>query len=1653
MQLLPLHQHRRVSIEHGIERRGVLLLVVLSMLTLFLLMGATYLITAARSREVAKAFSRSLGASDPTGGQRAKLQLDQAMMILLRGPAPGTAVSILPADSLLADKYGDAGVIEASVRLTPPPNNPGTVHGLFHSFSLTGPIPTGPTTITDVTQVAGRLLTFTSGAARGQTVRIVHAVMNPTGADVVALALDPSKVVLSGGERCFLNGREFDSSSSNEDWDAPDEANMFLAWTQPEASELNSSGSLAYRQPWKFNIPSFHRPDQILAYAQNNGAFDPTQFRRPVGRIGTGSQSEIPHSTAATIPTIAVAADGFTGSNETLVNLGQLTEPNTRYFDPVNGPWDVDNDSDGVSDSVWIDLGMPYQTLPDGRLAKPLFAIMCLDLDGRVNLNAHGNPDPTWRQNPSLFSGTPGGEIPAEPNIAADDTFAGAGVSYDSNVTLGNTPTAPVLAKGHGFGPADVDLSALIRVEQGVVLSSNLVAIVEGPSAPVVGPPRRTKKGQQLPSGDFTGLYDAAAFVPGNSGARSSREQLNQRGLPNNYAAATAHRSSPIDLWGRTYVGLNRWGMPHFLRFEDSNTTINPWDHENTNTPYSARPSSRTKGSYGSPFSLAELEAVLRYNDVDRSSLPQRLVRLLAEDVDRLRSQVTVDSWDTTALTVPQSIADRVIRLAADGSTSPIQEIYDSLLSWDFAFGTKMNINRPFGDGTDNDGNGTIDEPLTAETSVEGAAEPLITSGNYGTWNGLTNGRDVNQDGAVDAADQLLARQLYARHLYVLAYDIYVNDLGVTITDTIANELAQWAVNVVDFRDPDAIMTPFEYDYEPFVDNGGNASTWDVDGNLSTDDGDPSGNFRRVVWGMERPELLITEVLNWTDQQHNNGGVIVELYNPWRSSAGTADNSPTHTIEQTAGADTNLLPASAEVRSAGNPYSSDTGIDLLKTVPGHADQPVWMIAYNHAVGPLPSGTTDRYPTSPPPSPGDNFDTQAMTALFYLCNQQPDPAITGPSPDYIAAGATHGTSGHYPGSPLSNNGGNVAPGRFAVIASGVEETAAGRYHIPVDIATPASGGATPSNGVRINPTASPLEIQPIPGCPLALTPPPLINPNNISSCIVCDYDSGTGVASTNLARFRSSSFNQKRQVYLCRLANPLEQWNADTNPYRIVDAKTVVEVVYDNTPPIVGTNPPFTIDHSERGAPPPWDGNLWKGDPLHLNAAAPALSSAPNRIDWTLGKLEHVNVPDYSATTTASDAVITNLSGSPQTDIDPNPANNPLIPWLPWNNGDFTNPYELLLVPKASAANFMALFDLGPSNAHTSFLFAPTGGTSEATIPGNLSLFEFLAVPTPYALAESFLSGNAANAHYTAFGQERPLFLPPHNRLPTYREPGRVNVNTLNSSDIWRAINGGQTHIAYRDERDVDEAAASPTMLPFAASEDVDAPSVRPRNWRLDAGEDSNSNNYLDLNNDLNNDGIDNDGSSLFDDRSLANARRGFDAGLTTVSSPPFNCDFVQAERVLNRHGILSAGNRFFGKPFKSSLSSGGFNANDTMFWRSTSTAPNVFGIDHDSSTIPHPATDPERSPFFRYRTINKLANTVTTRSNVFAVWITVGYFEANNPYASPADLTPGPEVGYDTGNTVRHKAFYIIDRSIPVGFQPGRDNNARDCVVLERMVN
>jgi len=52
----------------------------------------------------------------------------------------------------------------------------------------------------------------------------------------------------------------------------------------------------------------------------------------------------------------------------------------------------------------------------------------------------------------------------------------------------------------------------------------------------------------------------------------------------------------------------------------------------------------------------------------------------------------------------------------------------------------------------------------------------------------------------------------------------------------------------------------------------------------------------------------------------------------------------------------------------------------------------------------------------------------------------------------------------------------------------------------------------------------------------------------------------------------------------------------------------------------------------------------------------------------------------------------------------------------------------------------------------------------------------------------------------------------------------------------------------------------------------------------------------------------------------------------------------------------------------------------------------------------------------------------------------------------PEGYQLGPELGSDTGEVKRHRAFYVFDRSIPVGFERGRNNNVEDAILLQRFI-
>ncbi len=135
----------------------------------------------------------------------------------------------------------------------------------------------------------------------------------------------------------------------DEDYDACDLENWFLAIQSADGNVI---------------IPSFHRPG-ILRYDPANNVSDWT--------------SATPDSMARIL-----RPRRFDGN-----------DPAT-FPDLVPGPngkitYDVDNDGDGITDSVWLDLGYPARRDSRGQLYKPLFAFLVIGLNGRIPLNTAGN--------------------------------------------------------------------------------------------------------------------------------------------------------------------------------------------------------------------------------------------------------------------------------------------------------------------------------------------------------------------------------------------------------------------------------------------------------------------------------------------------------------------------------------------------------------------------------------------------------------------------------------------------------------------------------------------------------------------------------------------------------------------------------------------------------------------------------------------------------------------------------------------------------------------------------------------------------------------------------------------------------------------------------------------------------------------------------------------------------------------------------------------------------------------------------------------------------------------------------------------------------------------------------------------------------------
>ncbi len=1728
-------------------RRGVLLLVVLSLLMLFSLIAVTFVLVAGRHYDATRYAIRN----EQVGDDPRQL-LDEVFAQCIRGT--NNPHSVIGPHSLLEDMYGNDGIIYRQVSVTPTalgvapvaastqlldltftPVNPlefTAFPGVVIPPTFTLPYPLSLSQIQTPGYFNGCVLTAIGGAADGRSTRIVGWGYNGSqyrirlltfeGLTFASVQTDPPLGFVVNGRPFNGTGFGFDpnatatsatllaarqtialpasttidipyallsnpiywdgksatgltvSSSTlypffgglggaDEDYDAGDTQNMLLAHLPLSPPNGNIPAAI---------IPSLHRPD-TYSYLTSPSYQGGTLLGDPEAMRLVLRQSTLRPLSSTTIASTTINGD----------------HPQFPSIDLAAGPYDVDNDGDGIAESIWVDAGLPVRTAPDGRQYKPLVAILCLDLDGRLNVNAHGNISHVDEYYHSSTAGT-------SPPAFSDSNL------LPQQFVLGAT-VAPELPRGQGYGTPEISLVPLFRqlalppasltAAERQAYSRLLATRYSEPNSSLFD----LSRDGSVPQPTYNGMpgFTPNAAYPGATAFGDRLAGVMRSNYPDPIDAIPQSAfGSPANLWGRGFVALDLAGIPLMPYMgmlnerDDSPYELNLNRRNSRSTQVTGTLGTpvgeATPNPLDTPFSVAELERILRLYDVDAAMLPDRL-RSLVDGVGGpplalLRNMITTDSFDVPApplLPTPEirqtasnimlssSIVDLLReRMLAEGFSSNIGDEILKMLPQEVIAGRKFDLNRPFGNGRDDDTNGVVDEPEENESSLWSATGMSVPGSHTSTpiIPNYTNGLDVDLNGTADeVADRQMSRQLFARHLYILMMLLKGNaemdfdgNAANNSPEETARGLAQWAVNIVDFRDRDSIMTPFHYNIYPFRDG------WTANGDLTAS---PLPGTA-VVWGMERPELLITETLAYHDRRTE------DLDNETLdSSDGDPETMPGTTMavmptERDSDFDQRLRPfapffielynpwltqSSIDPANAGQPSVTEMPAELytnptyrgvnLQAVDPIGNTPVWrmLVVADTSIGADPDDHG-------PPTPTVPFVAAHVDRMVFFNN--PSSVSEYPAaPRYFAD----------PTQPLAP----VLPGRHAVVGSaglpGHTNLAAREFISPIARVQGAGEGPNPANRkIILRPNANPnqqqVEIQnnnaPAPvtepplteilptvavpltealvnGTPLSfptamasiseprLGYPALTDAGNIEGGysppldIPLDKHNATlnGTASGQPPDGTRQNF---RMIHLQRLANPLKAWNPNTNPYLTIDSMSIDVTVFNGVAatsgPGLGTPSGSTYSGGlasyQRGdiaghTNPP----LWYSQPLNTQqpAALVAMAGSTHYFGPALRhSLGYLNLPygtpgDATSTFTSSDPLIQTSMRQAYLGL---PKAFPFT-WLTWNNRPFANEMELLLIPQV----------------HSSRL-----ASSYATLPR-----------TPYEAL-------ATRGHLPNLWEKPAVPLDPHVHL--HRILDYVHVP---SRFVGTEMELPPANFVNQDPYEKDLLAA------------LRPPFNRISHYREPG--------RVNINTIPSNQFDPTLGSAIWDGIKHTTPDQNLPLWETVAASRQGSANFVPGSQPTR-----------FANPFRSVagaayLLPGTGEQNrgeiDVSFLRSEapqSNASNSWPLFRYQ--LESPLNPVDTNPYFRTSTLLRLRNLLTTRSNVYAIWITVGYFEVRST-GSTGSNTPYPdgyqlfaELGSETGEIKRHRAFYIYDRSIPVGFERGKDHNMADGVLLRRFI-
>jgi hypothetical protein len=691
------------------------------------------------------------------------------------------------------------------------------------------------------------------------------------------MATNGGIVGVSGvGDQSLLKGQ------SNEGYDVADWRDYWLSFT--DGSRI---------------LPSFYRPELIHYISHVFGPPADAAEASELLRLIDASSARVMNYSYRTGNNNIISVNPYFQPNSSFPsypreNLAQNVPLSSYINQLISGPWDVDNDGDGTPDSVWINPNLPAIHAPDGRLLKALTAVMIQDLDGRLNINLHGDR--------------------VQGSAAAN--FNGSGTGFNAfGYSQGLHRFGMSLSQGFGYGPADISLNPLFENNASLLTSSSGYSIFD-----------LRYGARPYASLAFNTAVDRSPGRPLND----PQSALMEREFPLN--GIYGHGTMPGAPMGRrssVAPTFDKHGNLVYLYPQVPDATPESGVQQGfpSETIGDAYESGSGKRDYGdTPFTLSDLESILRRYDEDVSSLPSELRARFAasgfgsgSDVNRLitthSAELRYPKLTAVAPTLngttlansngyntqsdpgnllglirmlhEQRYRKRTLpvpNLASDEYALSVESLSE-LFPPEFSMNLRLNLNRPFGDGEDGSGNGQFDEPAEifyfsnneVERKWDYANGQKIPSGVAGLY---TRGLNLRNS---TSRQFLGSRQLLARYLYCLAQLVIPRDYEFPSMETVTNQLqrdkfraralAQWAVNVVDFRDTDAAMTRFEYDIYPFGVRSGNLDRpafWAPDRLINSGNNPVDSSMRQyigVVWGMEQPELLLTESLAFHDKR------------------------------------------------------------------------------------------------------------------------------------------------------------------------------------------------------------------------------------------------------------------------------------------------------------------------------------------------------------------------------------------------------------------------------------------------------------------------------------------------------------------------------------------------------------------------------------------------------------------------------------------------------------------------------------------------------------------------------------------------------------------------------------------------------------------